>query len=105
MPLHFPVLPVIGGHRFPFRCGGSMVLSSARRPGRTWSTGHPRWGTPPLHVGMAGLRLPASPASGPRRVSPVPRTAFWPFNAHYAGEFLGTRSRFLGAVRGLRPTL
>ena len=25
MPLHFPVLPVIGGHRFPFRCGGSMV--------------------------------------------------------------------------------
>ena len=82
-----------------------MVLSSARRPGRTWSTGHPRWGTPPLHVGMAGLRLPASPASGPRRVSPVPRTTFWPFNALCAGEFLGTRSRIRGAFRGLRLNL
>ena len=39
----------------------------------------------------------------PRRASPVPRTTFWPFHALYAGRFLGTRSRFPGAFRGLRP--
>jgi hypothetical protein len=53
--------------------------------------------------GRQALCLPPPPAPGPRRASPVPRTTFWPFNAPYAGEFLGTRSRFLGAFRGLRP--
>jgi hypothetical protein len=50
-----------------------------------------------------GSCLRPSPTSGPRRASPVPRTTFWPFNAPYAGEFLGTRSRIRGAFRGLHP--
>ena len=95
----------MGGRRFPFRCGGSVVLSSARRPGRTWSTGHPPWARRRRMSDRPALCLPPPPASGPRRASPVPRTAFWPFNAHYAGEFLGTRSRFRGAFRGLRLNL
>ena len=82
-----------------------MVLSSARRPGRTWSTGHPPWGMPPLHVGSAGCARRHRPPRGRGGVSPVPRAAFWPFNTHYAGEFFGTRSRIRGAFRGLRLNL
>ena len=40
--------------------------------------------------------------TGPRRTSPVPRTTFWPFRAHYAGGFFNTRFRLSGAFRGLR---
>ncbi len=48
---------------------------------------------------------PASRAAdpGPRRASPVPTAPFRPFHAPCAGGFVGTRSRFPGAVRGLRP--
>jgi hypothetical protein len=56
--------------------------------------------------GIAGYRrasLPATPqATGPRRLSPVPRTTVRPFNAQYAGGFLGARSRIPGAFHGLR---
>jgi len=47
-------------------------------------------------------RFPPPTVTGPRRISPVPRTAFCPFRAHYAGGFLGTRFRFSGAFPGLR---
>jgi hypothetical protein len=40
--------------------------------------------------------------TGPRRTSPVPRTTFWPFRAHYAEGFFNARFRFPGAFRGLR---
>src|SRR5919109_3801112 len=52
-------------------------------------------------IGRASL--PAAPqATGPRRLSPVPRTTIRTFNAQYAGGFLGARSRIPGAFRGLR---
>ena len=71
--------------------------SSARPDGRA-THGQPvtLWGHVAAASWIGRLCLHPSPASGPRRVSPVPRTTFWPFNALYAGEFLGTRSRFLG---------
>jgi hypothetical protein len=47
-------------------------------------------------------RFPPPTATGPRRLSPVPRTTIRPFNAQYAGGFLGARSRIPGAFRGLR---
>ena len=60
---------------------------------------------PPL-PGIAGYRqasLPATPqATGPRRLSPVPKTTIRTFNAQYAGGFLGARSRISGAFHGLR---
>lgn len=47
----------------------SAVLSSARRPGHPWSTGHPPWGSSPPHVGSAGLlvcrRRPPRGRGGP----------------------------------------
>ena len=56
--------------------------------------------------GFAGYRrasLPATPqATGPRRVSPVPRTPIRPFNAQYAGGSLGARFRIPDAFHGLR---
>jgi hypothetical protein len=51
---------------------------------------------------IGGHRFPPPAAAGPRRLSPVPRTTFRPFNAHYAGGSIGARSRFQGAFRGLR---
>src|SRR5918994_4257912 len=64
-----------------------------------------RSAAPPL-PGFAGYRrasLPVAPqATGPRRLSPVPRTTVRTFNAQYAGGFLGARSRFRGAFHGLR---
>jgi hypothetical protein len=62
-------------------------------------------GCRPLH-GAAAYRpalLPSPAGTGPRRVSPVPRTTFWPFHAPYAERFLRTRSRLPGAFHGLRP--
>jgi hypothetical protein len=56
----------------------------------------PPLGRPPL-PGIAGYgraSLPATPqATGPRRLSPVPRTTIRTFNAQYAGGFLSARSR------------
>jgi hypothetical protein len=56
--------------------------------------------------GIAGYRrasLPATPqATGPRRLSPVPRTTIRTFNAQYAGGFLSARSRIPDAFHGLR---
>jgi len=47
--------------------------------------------------------LPATPqATGPRRLSPVPRTTIHTFHAQYAGGFLSARSRIPGAFHGLR---
>jgi hypothetical protein len=61
-------------------------------------------GRPPLPVaGYRRTRFPIPAGPGPRRGSPVPRTTFRPFRAPYAGGFLGTRSRFPSAFRGLRP--
>ncbi len=50
----------------------------------------------------AGHRFPPPAAAGPRRVSPGPGTTVRTFNAQYAGGFLGARSRYPGAFRGLR---
>jgi hypothetical protein len=65
-------------------------------------------GRPPL-PGIAGYRrasLPATPqATGPRRLSPVPRTTIRTFNAQYAGGFLSARFWIPGAFRGLRRRL
>jgi hypothetical protein len=62
-------------------------------------------GRPPL-PGITGYRrasLPATPqATGPRRLSPVPRTTIRTFNAQYAGGFFSARSRIPGAFHGLR---
>jgi hypothetical protein len=56
--------------------------------------------------GFAGYRrasLPAPPQGpGPRRVSPVPRTAFRPFHAQYAGGSFSVRSWIPDAFHGLR---
>ena len=56
--------------------------------------------------GITGYRrasLPNAPqALGPRRLSPVPEMTIRPFHAHYAGGFLGARSRIPGTFRGLR---
>jgi hypothetical protein len=101
---------------FPGSAGyGRASLPVPLWPGR-WSSARPDdraapgppvtlLGTSPPHVGSAGSAPVATARLGPRRASPVPRTAFWPFNTHYAGEFLGTRSRFRGAFRGLRLNL
>jgi hypothetical protein len=62
-------------------------------------------GCPPF-PGVTGYRrasLPATPqATGPRRLSPVPKMTFRPFHAQYAGGFLSARSRIPGAFHGLR---
>ena len=63
----------------------------------------------PLHFPGApvigGASLPATPqATGPRRLSRVPRTTIRAFNAHYAGGFFSARSWNQGAFRGLRRT-
>ena len=47
-------------------------------------------------------RFPLPTATGPRRVSRVPRTTFRPFNAHYAGGFLNARSWNQSVFHGLR---
>ena len=55
--------------------------------------------------GVAGYRqarFPPPAAAGPRRVSPVPMTTFWPFHAPYAGGFLSAPSRRRDTVHGLR---
>ena len=42
---------------------------------------------------IGGASLPATPqATGPRRLSRVPRTTIRTFNAQYAGGFLSARS-------------
>jgi hypothetical protein len=52
-------------------------------------------------IGRASL--PATPqATGPRRLSRVPRTTVRTFNAQYAGGFLSARSWIPDAFRGLR---
>ncbi|MCA1707041.1 MAG: hypothetical protein LC808_28755 [Actinobacteria bacterium] len=60
----------------------------------------------PPFPGIAGYRwapLPATPqATGPRRLSPVPKTTIRTFNAQYAGGFLSARSQIPGAFHGLR---
>ena len=61
----------------------------------------------PLHFPGApvigGASLPATPqATGPRRLSRVPRTTIRTFNAQYAGGFLSARSWTKSAFRGLR---
>jgi hypothetical protein len=56
----------------------------------------------PVVAGYRRACFPSPAGSGPPRASPVPTTPFWPFHAPYAGGFLGTRSRFSGAVHGLR---
>jgi hypothetical protein len=56
--------------------------------------------------GITGYRqasLPATPqATGPRRLSPVPRTTIRTFNAPYAGGFFSARFRIPGTFHGLR---
>ena len=61
----------------------------------------------PLHFPgspvIGGTSLPATPqATGPRRLSRVPRTTIRTFNAQYAGGFLSARSWNQSAFRGLR---
>jgi hypothetical protein len=52
---------------------------------------------------IGGASLPATPqATGPRRLSRVPRTTIRTFNAQYAGGFLSARSWTQSAFRGLR---
>ena len=52
---------------------------------------------------IGGASLPATPqATGPRRLSRVPRTTIRAFNAQYAGGFLSSRSWTKSAFRGLR---
>src|SRR5215211_791183 len=52
---------------------------------------------------IGGSSLPATPqATGPRRLSRVPRTTIRTFNAQYAGGFLSARSRTKSAFHGLR---
>jgi hypothetical protein len=46
-------------------------------------------------------RFPPPVVAGPRRISPFPRTTFWPFRAHYAGGFLDARFRIPGTFHGL----
>ena len=64
----------------------------------------------PLHFPgspvIGGASLPAAPqATGPRRLSRVPRTTIRTFNAQYAGGFLSARSRIPRAFHGLRRRL
>jgi len=55
-------------------------------------------------IGRASL--PATPqATGPRRLSRVPRATIRTFNAHYAGGFLSARSWNKSAFHGLRRKL
>jgi hypothetical protein len=61
----------------------------------------------PLHFPgspvIGGASLPATPpATGPRRLSRVPRTTIRSFNAQHAGGFLSARSWTKSAFRGLR---
>jgi hypothetical protein len=52
---------------------------------------------------IGGASLPATPqATGPRRLSRVPRTTIRTFNAQYAGGFLSARSWTKSAFHGLR---
>ena len=52
---------------------------------------------------IGGASLPATPqATGPRRLSRVPRTTIRTFNAQYAGGFLSARSWNQNAFHGLR---
>lgn len=64
---------------------------------------------PNAFPGITGYRqasLPANPqATGPRRLSPVPRTTIRTFNAQYAGGFFSARSWIPGAFHGLRRRL
>jgi hypothetical protein len=48
---------------------------------------------------------PPRRATGPRRLSPVPRTTIRTFNAQYAGGFFSARSWIPGAFHGLRRRL
>jgi hypothetical protein len=64
---------------------------------------------PPPLPGFAGYRRGiasrAPQATGPRRLSRVPRTTIRTFNAQYAGGFLSARFWIPGAFRGLRRHL
>ena len=52
---------------------------------------------------IGGASLPATPqATGPRRLSRVPKATVRTFNAQYAGGFLSARSWTKDAFRGLR---
>ena len=54
-------------------------------------------------IGRASL--PATPqATGPRRLSPVPRPTIHTFHAQYAGGFLDARSPTKSVFHGLRPS-
>ena len=55
---------------------------------------------------IGGASLPATPqATGPRRLSRVPRTTIRTFNAQYAGGFIGARSWTKSAFHVLRRRL
>ncbi len=61
----------------------------------------------PLHFPgspvIGGASLPAAPqATGPRRLSRVPRATIRTFNAQYAGRFFSARSWTKSAFHGLR---
>jgi hypothetical protein len=57
----------------------------------------------PVSPVIGAASLPATPkATGPRRLSQVPRTTIRTFNAQYAGGFLSARSWNQNAFHGLR---
>ena len=81
----------------------SSLLLPPPTSARHFAVSQGRWLSTSWLPGTAGwqpvaLCLPAS-----RRISPVPRTTFWPFRAPCAGRFLDTRSKIPGVVHGLRP--
>jgi hypothetical protein len=81
----------------------SSLLRPPPTSARHFTVSQVRWLSVSMLPGPTSWRpvVFACPAS--RRISPVPRTPFWPFHAPCAGRFMSTRSKFSGAVHGLRP--
>jgi len=78
----------------------SATAQAVLRPAPTASRPPNRFPGSPV---IGRHRFPPRPqATGPRRLSPVPRTTIRTFNAPYAGGFFSARFRIPGTFHGLR---
>ena len=81
----------------------SSLLRPPPTSARHFTVSQGRWLSVSMLPGTTGWRLVVFSVPGVETDLSSSRTPFWPFHAPCAGRFFGTRSKFSGAVHGLRP--